>query len=183
MPSIAATCLPLVLLLLALAAVAVAQKPSSCTSASVSLASCISYVTGNAAEPSRSCCSGLASVVKTNPVCLCQLLTGSNPVGIPINQTLALAMPKACKVATPPVSQCKGAGVAIPPASPPSTLESRKVPSTDSGGKTNPTTPMVTSNPADVSSAGIFAPTAIGLFFAGLIFSAILFWRPISSRF
>jgi len=161
MPSIAAMCLPLLLLLLALAAitdVAVAQAPSSCSSATVSLASCISYVTGNAAEPSQSCCSGLASVVKTNPTCLCQLLTGSNPVGIPINQTLALALPKACKVTTPPVSRCKAAGVPIPPVSSPATIESRKVLSTDTD---HVTMPKASSSPAEVSGAGIFAPAAM----------------------
>ncbi|KAL4349636.1 hypothetical protein AHAS_Ahas10G0061800 [Arachis hypogaea] len=33
---------------------------------------------------------------------------GGSNLGIPINQTLALSLPSACKVQTPPVSQCKG---------------------------------------------------------------------------
>nr|ACN40219.1 unknown [Picea sitchensis] len=173
MPSISSMSLPLLLLLLALWAVtdiAVAQAPSGCSSALVSLAPCIGYVTGSAPKPSDRCCSGLTNVVNTNPVCLCQLFSGGNNVGVNVNQTLALAMPAACKVSTPPLSSCKAAGVPVPPISSP---PSPKVPSTGSGSgdKTKPTQPG--SSPADVSSAGIFAPTAIGLFFIGLFFSAI----------
>lgn len=167
MPSIGA-----MFVLLALAAVTdltVAQAPSSCSSTLVTLAPCIGYVTGSAAQPSQRCCSALANVVNTNPVCLCQLFAGGNNVGVNINQTLALAMPAACKVTTPPLSSCKAAGVPVPPiASPPGP----KVPSTGSGGKTSPPTNPVSSTP-EVSSAAIFAPTATGLFFMGLIFSAI----------
>lgn len=171
--------LPLLLLFLALAVVtdvAVAQTPSSCSSSLVSLAPCISYVTGSAGNPSPSCCSGLSNVVKTNPVCLCQLFSGGNTAGVNINQTLALAMPAACKVSTPPVSACKAAGVPVPPiGSPtigsPTVPKAPSTPSTGSGDKTKPT--PTGSSPTGVSSAGTFAPTAIGLFFMGLIFCAI----------
>lgn len=170
--SIAAMFLPLLLLLLALAAVtdiAVAQTPSGCSSTLVTLAPCIGYVTGSAAQPSQRCCSALANVVNTNPVCLCQLFAGGNNIGVNINQTLALNMPAACKVTTPPLSSCKAAGVPVPPISSPPA--GPKVPSTGSGAKTNPTNPG--SSPPEVSSTAIFAPSAIGLFFMGLIFSAI----------
>eukprot|EP00253_Pinus_taeda_P006860 PITA_06860 len=122
-------------------------------------------------EPSQSCCSGLSNVVKTNPVCLCQLFSGGNSVGVNINQTLAMAMPAACKITTPSISTCKVVGVPIPPISSPTAPKAPSTGSTGSGDKTKPTN--TGSSPAGVSSAGTFAPTAIGLFLMGLIFSAI----------
>ncbi|KAK9146629.1 hypothetical protein Sjap_006532 [Stephania japonica] len=86
-----------------------AMAQSGCTTALIGLAPCLSYVTGNATTPSTSCCSQLASVVRSQPRCLCQVLGGGGGGGImgfTINQTLALALPGACNVKTPPVSAC-----------------------------------------------------------------------------
>ncbi|GLT74336.1 hypothetical protein SLA2020_461410 [Shorea laevis] len=110
---------------------AVAQS-SSCTSALTTLAPCLNYITGNSTTPSSSCCTGLASVVKSEPLCLCQILNnGGSSLGITINQTLALELPKACNVQTPSISQCN-APTGSPSASP---SGSRTVPSS-----TTPTT-------------------------------------------
>ncbi|GLJ07994.1 hypothetical protein SUGI_0079170 [Cryptomeria japonica] len=84
---------------------------SGCTTALVSLSPCLNYILGNQTTPSQGCCSALATVVKNNPSCLCQLLTGNNQLGIAINQTRALALPADCKVTTPPVSLCQASGV------------------------------------------------------------------------
>ncbi|URD87513.1 Protease inhibitor seed storage LTP family protein precursor [Musa troglodytarum] len=84
-----------------------ASAQSGCTTAIISLAPCLSYITGNSSAPSSSCCSQLASVVKSEPACLCSVLNGgASSFGITVNQTRALAMPAACKVQTPPVSEC-----------------------------------------------------------------------------
>ncbi|KAJ4727443.1 Non-specific lipid-transfer protein-like protein [Melia azedarach] len=64
---------------------------------------------GNSSNPSSSCCSNLGSVVQQSPQCLCAVLNGGPSLGITINQTLALSLPGACKVQTPPVGQCKAA--------------------------------------------------------------------------
>lgn len=86
-----------------------AMAQSGCTTALASLAPCLSYVTGNSSNPSSSCCSQLSSVVQSSPQCLCSLLNGGgSSLGITINQTLALSLPGACKVQTPPASQCQG---------------------------------------------------------------------------
>ncbi|CAI0434002.1 unnamed protein product [Linum tenue] len=89
-----------------------AQTPggstTSCTNTIASLSPCLAYVTGNSTTPSASCCSQLSGVVKVTPQCLCTLINGGGPSFLTINQTLALALPGACKVQTPPVSQCKG---------------------------------------------------------------------------
>ncbi|XP_054794654.1 non-specific lipid transfer protein GPI-anchored 5-like isoform X2 [Prosopis cineraria] len=98
-----------------------AAAQSSCTNVLVSLSPCLNYIQGNSSTPSSSCCSQLSSVVRSQPQCLCQVLSGGgSSLGININQTQALALPSACKVQTPPTSQCKGTG-------------SKDVPSPDNG--------------------------------------------------
>lgn len=78
-----------------------------CTSALISLSPCLNYISGNSSSPSSSCCSQLSNVVQSSPQCLCSVLNGGgSSLGITINQTLALALPGACNVQTPPVSQC-----------------------------------------------------------------------------
>ncbi|KAK3407270.1 non-specific lipid transfer protein GPI-anchored 19 isoform X1 [Eucalyptus grandis] len=80
---------------------------SGCTTTLTSLAPCLNFITGNSSTPSSSCCSQLASVVQASPRCLCSVMNGAAPVfGITINQTLAMALPNACNVKTPPISQC-----------------------------------------------------------------------------
>lgn len=96
------------LVLAMLCSVAMAQ--SGCTTALVSLSPCLSYVSGNTSTPESTCCSQLAIVVQSQPRCLC-VFTGNGdgaPPGLNINQTLALALPSACNIQTPPVSRCNG---------------------------------------------------------------------------
>ncbi|CAL9767475.1 unnamed protein product [Musa acuminata subsp. burmannicoides] len=98
-------CLALAVMTIVLPGLAWAQ--SGCTTAIISLAPCLSYISGNSSMPSSSCCSQLASVVKSQPACLCSVLNGgASSFGITVNQTRALAMPASCKVQTPPVSEC-----------------------------------------------------------------------------
>lgn len=88
---------------------AATRAQSDCTNVIISLAPCLNYVSGSSSTPSPSCCSQLASVVKSNPRCLCTLLNGGgSSFGVSINETLALALPGACNVETPPVSRCNG---------------------------------------------------------------------------
>lgn len=85
------------------------EAQSNCMTTLVGLAPCMNYVTGNSSTPSSSCCTALSSVVQSNPQCLCSLVnSGGSGLGISINQTLALALPAACNVQTPPLSQCNG---------------------------------------------------------------------------
>ncbi|CAK7346554.1 unnamed protein product [Dovyalis caffra] len=99
-----------------------AMAQSSCSNAIMSLSPCLNYITGNSTGPSSSCCSQLGNVVQTSPLCLCSLLnnTGAS-LGITINRTLALNLPGACKVQTPPINQCKAATAPSASASPPVT--------------------------------------------------------------
>ncbi|KAH7522291.1 hypothetical protein FEM48_Zijuj07G0122700 [Ziziphus jujuba var. spinosa] len=87
----------------------VAQQ-SDCTNVLISMAPCLNYVSGSSSTPSSSCCSQLANVVQKEPQCLCVALNGGGAsLGININKTLALALPGACNVRTPPVSRCDAA--------------------------------------------------------------------------
>ncbi|KAG0475444.1 hypothetical protein HPP92_015130 [Vanilla planifolia] len=71
-----------------------AAAQAGCTTALISLAPCLSYISGNSSTPSSSCCSQLASVVQSQPQCLCSVLNGgASSFGITINQTQALALP------------------------------------------------------------------------------------------
>ncbi|KAL6338270.1 hypothetical protein AAG906_018538 [Vitis piasezkii] len=103
------------------------------------MAPCLNYITGNPSAPSSSCCSQLASIIQSQPQCLCLVLNGSGALlGITVNQTLAVALPGACSVQTPPVSQCNAASgpttSATSPGSSPadSSAETPEVPTTPS---------------------------------------------------
>ncbi|XP_073005869.1 non-specific lipid transfer protein GPI-anchored 26-like isoform X2 [Typha latifolia] len=150
--------LSLVIVVMVVAQQASAQ--SGCMTAIVSLSPCLNFITGNTSTPSSSCCSSLASVVQSQPQCLCAVLGGAtSSLGVTINNTRALELPAACKVQTPPVSKCNavgGAPAASPTATPtpvtpstpatPSTPETRSTPSVPSvsSGTTSKTTPSTT---------------------------------------
>ncbi|NP_001238368.1 Non-specific lipid transfer protein GPI-anchored 5-like precursor [Glycine max] len=93
---------------------------SGCTNTLTSLSPCLNYIMGSSPTPSASCCSQLSSIVQSSPQCLCSVLNGGGSTfGITINQTLALSLPGACEVQTPPVSQCQaGNGPTTPSTAP-----------------------------------------------------------------
>jgi len=80
---------------------------SNCTDRLVSLIPCLDYVRGNSPTPNTWCCTHLDNVVKSQPECLCLIIGGKLGSSLGINQTLALALPAACNVETPPVSECE----------------------------------------------------------------------------
>nr|GMD92128.1 non-specific lipid-transfer protein-like protein At5g64080 isoform X2 [Ipomoea batatas] len=89
---------------------AAAAQSRGCTTAILSMASCLDYVTGKAPSPSSGCCTAFSGVLKSQPRCLCTIVNGGgSSVGVQINQTLALQLPDSCKVKTPPVSKCNNA--------------------------------------------------------------------------
>ncbi|XP_030456756.1 non-specific lipid transfer protein GPI-anchored 5 [Syzygium oleosum] len=111
---------------------------SSCTNVLISLSPCLNYITGNSSTPSSNCCTQLASVVRSQPQCLCQVLTGGgSSLGINVNQTQALALPGACNVQTPPISSCNATS---PAESPSETPESPTAVPSGNGSKTIPST-------------------------------------------
>ncbi|XP_030543407.1 non-specific lipid transfer protein GPI-anchored 5 [Rhodamnia argentea] len=127
----------LVLAAVAMLWVGVAAQ-SSCTNMLISLSPCLNYITGNSSTPPSNCCAQLASVVRSQPQCLCQVLSGGgSSLGINVNQTQALALPGACNVQTPPISRCNAAS---PAESPSETPESPTTVPSGNGSKTIPST-------------------------------------------
>ncbi|KAI4364379.1 hypothetical protein MLD38_020477 [Melastoma candidum] len=148
--------------LAAVFAAEVAYCQTSCTNVLISLSPCLSYITGNSSTPSSSCCTQLATVVRSQPQCLCQVLNGgASSLGMNINQTQALALPAACKVQTQPVSRCNADSPASSPAGTPDS-PSTTVPS-GSGTKNTPATGV------EGSSAGISTRFSIPLLVALLL--------------
>ncbi|KAK9945270.1 hypothetical protein M0R45_010793 [Rubus argutus] len=153
-----------------------ATAQSSCTNTLTNMAPCLNYITGNSSNPSSSCCSQLSNVVQSSPQCLCSLLNGGGSnLGITINQTLALSLPGACNVKTPPVTQCQSANgpttssSGTPPAISPAgssketpadantpeaaiTPSASDVPSTSGGSKTVPSTDGNTSDGSSIKA-------------------------------
>ncbi|CAI9297255.1 unnamed protein product [Lactuca saligna] len=134
-------------------------QSSTCTNTLMGLASCLNYVTGNSSTPSSSCCSQLSTVVQSQPRCLCSLLNGNGPnIGVTINQTLAISLPGACQVQTPPLNLCNAVanGPASGPASgPTSSTVSPTSSQTEPSGETPETeAPTVTSTPSVPSASG-----------------------------
>ncbi|PIN14472.1 hypothetical protein CDL12_12900 [Handroanthus impetiginosus] len=149
------------LLVLAVMLFRQARAQSKCSSSVLSLSSCISYVTGNSSTPPLSCCASLSNVVQSQPRCICPLLNSNGAgfsLGVVLNRTLALALPAACNIRTPSVSQCNAVangpapsalspptGAATEPSeSPTSTIAPENPPGT--GSKTVPTTSGSTSD-------------------------------------
>lgn len=112
------------LLLVTLFSTGAIAQSTDCTNVLISMSPCLNYISGNSSTPSTGCCTQLASVVRSQPQCLCQVLNGGgSSLGLNINQTQAMALPKACNVQTPPVSQCNASG--SPAASPDGSPNSR----------------------------------------------------------
>lgn len=86
---------------------------SACLTSLLNMSDCLPYVQNGstARRPDKPCCPELAGLVDSNPVCLCELLSGAaDSYGIAIDYSRALALPGICHVATPPVSTCTALG-------------------------------------------------------------------------
>ncbi|XP_066368193.1 non-specific lipid transfer protein GPI-anchored 2-like [Miscanthus floridulus] len=97
---------------------------SACMNSLLNMSDCLTYVAkgSTARRPDTPCCPELAGLVDSNPVCLCELLSGAaDSYGIAVDYARALALPGICRVATPPVSTCTALGydVRVGPAAAP----------------------------------------------------------------
>ncbi|XXG76449.1 hypothetical protein AAC387_Pa08g0796 [Persea americana] len=61
------------------------------------LAPCLNYLNLTSGRPSNDCCDPLTSVIKSNPKCLCSLIS-SNTASSGINVTQAMLLPSKCGV-------------------------------------------------------------------------------------
>jgi hypothetical protein len=124
----------LVLVLVTMFLAGATAQSSDCTNVLISLLPCLNYIQGNSSTPSSQCCSQLANVVRSSPQCLCEVMNGAgSSMGIPVNQTQAMALPNACNVQTPPISGCNAASPSDSPNTSPSGDGSKTIPSTEGG--------------------------------------------------
>ncbi|MFS7930743.1 putative plant lipid transfer protein/Par allergen [Helianthus anomalus] len=134
-------------------------QSSTCINALMGLSPCLNFVSGNTSTPSPACCSQLSTVVQSQPRCLCSLLNGNLPnIGVTINQTLAVALPGACRVQTPPITLCNGVanGPAGAPASAPTIAPtgSTETPTDPSEGTPEVQAPAAPLTPTTPSGSG-----------------------------
>ncbi|XP_040382207.1 non-specific lipid transfer protein GPI-anchored 20-like [Oryza brachyantha] len=170
---------------------------ASCTASLItSFTPCFNFVTGSSgggngtagSTPTADCCRSLAALIDTSAGCACLVLTGNVPLGIPINRTLAVTLPRACNSMSVPL-QCKdtsaqipGAGVpvavspALPPLppSPPATPEAGS-PTTSPAvpAATPPATSQTQTRPQVVPSSAWMAAARLPAFL--LLLPAVLF--------
>ncbi|KAK2647052.1 hypothetical protein Ddye_022247 [Dipteronia dyeriana] len=127
----------LVLVLVTMFLAGATAQTSSCTNVLISLSPCLNYIQGNSTTPSSQCCSQLATVVRSSPQCLCEVMNGGgSSLGIDVNQTQAMALPAACNVQTPPISGCNAVSPSDSPAESPDSPSgggSKTVPSEEGG--------------------------------------------------
>ncbi|KAL7235931.1 hypothetical protein ACSBR1_019253 [Camellia fascicularis] len=120
---------------------AAAPAPAvDCFTLVLNMADCLSYVTNGSTvkKPVGTCCSSLKTVLKSNAECLCEAFKNSAQLGITLNITKALALPTACHLSAPSVSNCRsslvaGAAPAISPALSPSAGTNELAPSPVAG--------------------------------------------------
>ncbi|XP_073272344.1 non-specific lipid transfer protein GPI-anchored 20-like isoform X1 [Primulina huaijiensis] len=92
-----------------------------CTSSMItSFMPCVNFVTNgtvNSTTPPSACCTSIVSLMSNGKDCFCQIATGNVPFQIPVNQTLAISLPRACNMPGVPL-QCKAIGAPVPAPSP-----------------------------------------------------------------
>ncbi|XP_057460493.1 non-specific lipid transfer protein GPI-anchored 16 [Actinidia eriantha] len=92
------------------------QISTACTNSMInSFTPCLNFITGssgNGASPTAGCCDSLKSLMGGSMDCACLIVTGNIPFSLPINRTLAISLPRACKSSVP--IQCKASGVPLP---------------------------------------------------------------------
>ncbi|XP_066398642.1 non-specific lipid transfer protein GPI-anchored 20-like [Miscanthus floridulus] len=159
---------------------------ASCTASLLtSFTPCFSFLTSNSSNgspPTRECCRSLAALVNASTGCACLVLTGAVPLpalGVPINRTLAVSLPKACDSMSVPL-QCRDTSsaqspapgpVADTPSTPASTPEAPAAPTVDptatapvSQGQTRPM--VLPSSARRTTSAHVAAAPALALLLA-----------------
>ncbi|CAN8272031.1 unnamed protein product [Cochlearia groenlandica] len=132
-------------------------KAVECSSLILNMADCLSFVmSGSTVEkPEGTCCSGLKTVIRTGPECLCEAFKNSASLGVTLDLTKAASLPSVCKVAAPPSARCGLAVSASPPANAPglSPMPTARAgaPSSLSGGAT----PVPSPKSSDSSSISV----------------------------
>ncbi|KAJ1434947.1 Bifunctional inhibitor/plant lipid transfer protein/seed storage helical domain [Sesbania bispinosa] len=147
------------------------------------MADCLSFVTNGSTitKPEGTCCSGLKSVLKTAPSCLCEAFKSSSQFGVVLNVTKALSLPAACKVSAPSVTNC---GLSeTPAAAPAESISPASSPTSAAVGapglngpvsEVSPTsTPAVAPSPGSGNAASALFPISAGSLLVCLLVAII----------
>ncbi|XP_039035027.1 non-specific lipid transfer protein GPI-anchored 31-like [Hibiscus syriacus] len=148
---------------------AAAPSPSSsvdCSSLILNMADCLSFVSSGskASKPEGTCCSGLKTVLKSGPECLCEAFKSSASLGVSLNITKAMTLPAACKVSAPPPATTCALSPAGAPGMAPSAIAG--APEAFSGGAT---ASAPTPAPGSTGGAQVLA-SSIGSLVSGLVY-------------
>ncbi|KAG4999542.1 hypothetical protein AAZX31_08G071800 [Glycine max] len=150
-----------------------APAPSvDCTNLVLTMADCLSFVTNGSTvtKPEGTCCSGLKSVLKTAPACLCEAFKSSAQFGVVLNVTKATSLPAACKVSAPSATNC---GLSeTPAAAPAGGLSPQASPSpqqadASTNGPVNEISPAPA--PAQGNTASALFPISAGSLLLGIL--------------
>ncbi|KAI4296333.1 hypothetical protein L6164_036299 [Bauhinia variegata] len=146
-----------------------APTPSTdCSTLVLTMADCLSFLSNGSTikKPEGTCCSGLKSVLKSDPACLCQAFRSSTQLGVVLNVTKAVTLPAACKVSAPSATNCglsvtpaaAPAGTVTPTSSPKSTVPAPGA--SESGAASNEVSPSPAPHPGN--SASSLFPISVG---------------------
>ncbi|XP_024977003.1 non-specific lipid-transfer protein-like protein At2g13820 [Cynara cardunculus var. scolymus] len=122
-------CLVLVAIAVAMCSMVVpiySQISTPCSPSMItSFTPCLNFITNSTTNatstPTADCCNSLKTVTSSGTDCLCMIATGSVPFQIPINQSLAISLPRACRMPGVPL-QCKAAAATPIPSPGPAAL-------------------------------------------------------------
>ncbi|KAL1564664.1 non-specific lipid transfer protein GPI-anchored 11-like [Salvia divinorum] len=159
----ASLCTVLLCMLLSLSSAHSAPAPAAdCSSLVANIVDCLPFVTagGTAQKPEGTCCSGLTTVVKMNPQCLCDAFKNSAQLGVALNVSKALTLLAACDLSAPSLSTCAS----------PSPSSVTGAPTTSIGGNEGASAPSLGS-----LGSSVLTTTLDLLVFMGLIVSFGLF--------
>ncbi|GMJ06774.1 xylogen protein 1, glycosylphosphatidylinositol-anchored lipid protein transfer 31 [Hibiscus trionum] len=157
---------------------ATAPSPSSsstptvdCSTLILNMADCLSFVSSGSevSKPEGTCCSGLKTVLKSGPECLCEAFKSSASMGVSLNVTKAATLPAACKVSAPSATNC---AVSVTPAGSPDGQPSATAgdtPTTSSESSANEVTP----SPPPGSSGTLVLSVSAGSVAVGIISSLV----------
>ncbi|CAN7012262.1 unnamed protein product [Brassica rapa subsp. trilocularis] len=143
-----------------------------CSSLILNMADCLSFVTNGSTveKPEGTCCSGLKTVVRSGPECICEGFKNSASLGVTLDLAKAASLPSACKVAAPPSARCGLAVSASPPASSPEISPTAGAGAPSSSSEANAATPVPV--PAGSSDASLVSVSFASALFIALISSS-----------
>ncbi|CAA7038100.1 unnamed protein product [Microthlaspi erraticum] len=135
-----------------------------CSSLILNMADCLSFVTSGSTVkiPEGTCCSGLKTVVRSGPECICEGFKNSAALGVTLDLTKAASLPSVCKVAAPPSARCGLSVPAYSPASSPglSPTAGAGAPELSSGASTT-ATPVPAPRSSDASLLSVSLASAL----------------------